>query len=68
LSVALYFFPTFIAAGRRHSNATPIVLVNLLLGWSMIGWLVALIWAFTDNVKPREEGRVWGPAYKQKKH
>jgi hypothetical protein len=49
--VMLYFFPSFVAHRRNHNNYTPIVLVNFLFGWTFIGWIVALIWACTDNVK-----------------
>ena len=43
--IALYFLPTLIA-GARHVNSRPgIFLVNLFLGWTCIGWFVALIWA-----------------------
>lgn len=49
LCVALlfYFLPTFVAVARKHRNAVPIFIVNLLLGWSFVGWVVALAWAFT---------------------
>lgn len=40
-----YFLPTFIASRRRHPNGTSIFLLNLFLGWTFIGWLVALIWS-----------------------
>jgi hypothetical protein len=42
---ALYFLPTYEAFTRKHTNLTSILLINLLLGWSLIGWVVALIWA-----------------------
>lgn len=41
----LYFTPTFVAAKRKHPNGTPIALLNIFLGWTFIGWLVALIWS-----------------------
>ena len=43
LSTLLYFLPTII--GRHHPNSFGIFLVNFLLGWTVIGWLAALIWA-----------------------
>lgn len=48
LCVAVYFLPSIIAKARHHHNQTPIVLVNLFFGWTAIGWIVALIWAFTS--------------------
>ncbi len=41
----LYMLPWAIAATRGKSNATAIGLVNFLLGWSVIGWIVALVMA-----------------------
>jgi hypothetical protein len=43
----LYCVPFLIAHGRQHKNVTPIFFLNLLLGWTFLGWVVALIWSFT---------------------
>ena len=43
LSMLLYFLPTII--GRDKADVMGIFLVNLLFGWTVIGWFVALIWA-----------------------
>lgn len=42
-----YFLPTIVALARRHQNGLAIFVLNLLLGWTFIGWAIALIWAFT---------------------
>lgn len=47
--LALYFLPALLAIRRRKANATLIFLMNLALGWTLIGWLVALIWAISRN-------------------
>ena len=47
----IYFLPAIVAFDRKHNNTVPIVLVNIFTGWTGIGWLVALIWAFSDNTK-----------------
>ena len=47
----LYFIPSFIASNRNHKNIAAIFVLNLLLGWMLVGWIVALIWSCTDNVK-----------------
>jgi hypothetical protein len=44
----LYFLPTVIALMRQHKDAPAIAAVNILLGWSVIGWLVSFVWALTD--------------------
>lgn len=45
----LYFIPTIVAEMRGHNNANPIFLTNLFLGWTVIGWISALIWSSSDN-------------------
>lgn len=48
----IYFLPGFIASWRHHRNAGAIWMLTLLLGWVGIGWIVALVWAFTNNREP----------------
>jgi hypothetical protein len=40
----LYFLPTIVAANRGH-GVTGILLLNLLFGWTGIGWIVLMLWA-----------------------
>jgi hypothetical protein len=42
IGVAVYFVPSLIAAARHTHNATGIFMLNLFLGWTGIGWLIAL--------------------------
>jgi T4 superinfection immunity protein len=42
---AAYFTPAIIAYFRSHSQLLAIVLLNILLGWTGIGWLAAFVWA-----------------------
>jgi len=47
-AIALYFVPTIIAV-LRHSHLTlPVVLINVLLGWTLIGWVVALVMSLME--------------------
>lgn len=46
-----YFLPTLIAGFRGHKNGTPILLVNLLFGWTGIGWIWALLWSTTSHTR-----------------
>ena len=41
----LYLVPTFIAHIRDAEAYGKIFLLNVLLGWTVIGWLAALIWS-----------------------
>jgi hypothetical protein len=43
--VGVYILPILIAARRKHPQIAPITLITLLLGWTVIGWIVALIWS-----------------------
>lgn len=47
VSFLIGFLPTLIALLRGHDNTFAIFLTNLLLGWTGIGWIIALIWSFT---------------------
>ena len=47
VSLALYLLPTIIVLARRKRNVLGPILVNVLLGWTFVGWIVALIWALT---------------------
>ncbi|PIZ30508.1 MAG: hypothetical protein COY40_04500 [Alphaproteobacteria bacterium CG_4_10_14_0_8_um_filter_53_9] len=46
--VAWYFLPTLIASFRNHPQTGAIGVLNLFLGWTMLGWLAALVWAFIN--------------------
>lgn len=43
----LYFLPTIIATKRKHHNSAPICIINIFLGWTFLGWVIALGWAFS---------------------
>jgi hypothetical protein len=43
----LYFIPTIVAAMREHHQRGAIFVLNLLLGWTLLGWVVALVLACT---------------------
>lgn len=44
-----YFLPTLIAQHRKRDGLGMIFLLNLLLGWTVIGWIVMLVVAFTGE-------------------
>ena len=48
-ALALHFLPAIIAGVRHARNFGWILVINLLLGWTVIGWIVALIWAIRDT-------------------
>jgi hypothetical protein len=49
----LYFLPTVIALANNHPQTPLIVLIDVLLGWTFLGWLAALIWSVIPNRQPQ---------------
>jgi hypothetical protein len=50
----LYFLPTIVGRNKRNANA--IMMLNIFLGWTFIGWVIALVWAMTvdqENIQKR---------------
>lgn len=45
--VMAYLLPSIVADRRKHHQFSAIFVANLLLGWTVIGWIISLIWAFT---------------------
>jgi hypothetical protein len=45
----LYFLPSILALARNKRDIVSIVILNFLLGWTAIGWLVALVWALKTD-------------------
>lgn len=60
MGLALYFLPTMI--GFRKGNAGAIFALNLLLGWTILGWVGALVWALTKEEIPNSINVSVGPA------
>ena len=46
--VIIYLLPTFIATFRSHKNLAGIFILNLFLGWTLFGWIAALIWSVAN--------------------
>jgi hypothetical protein len=51
LIVAIYMLPTLIAYGRDHPRRSMITLVNILFGWTLVGWLVVFVWALMGEAE-----------------
>lgn len=51
---AVYFLPTITAFSRGVEHAVPITGLNLLFGWTMLGWCGALFWACYSRPKVSE--------------
>jgi hypothetical protein len=55
-----YFLPTFVAIVRKHPNMAAIIILNIALGWTLIGWVGALVWSFTNTSSPTIEVHNYG--------
>lgn len=47
--VGLFFYliPVIVASNRNHKHADAILALNLMTGWTVIGWVASLVWALT---------------------
>ena len=50
-ALLIYFLPTIVAYGRRHRQKFAILILNIVAGWTFLGWVVALVWASTQDVE-----------------
>lgn len=47
--LSLYFLPTIVAKTYKHKQFEAIFVLNGFAGWTFVGWIVALVWAFTKK-------------------
>lgn len=57
----VYFVPTDVALGRKHPQKVPILLLNTLACWTVVGWVGALIWSLLPTQTPAAQPT---PAYR----
>jgi Na+/phosphate symporter len=55
-AVLVYLAPSIIAQRYQHPKQTIILMLNVSLGWTIVGWIVALAWALKarDPQRPGE--------------
>jgi hypothetical protein len=63
IALAIYFLPAMIANTRKHKHTMAIVLTNLFLGWTFLGWVAALVWACTNQVQVQPLPRARDPRW-----
>jgi len=49
LVITGYLLPSIIALKRDKHNKSAIIMLNVLLGWTLVGWVVAMVWAVTKD-------------------
>jgi hypothetical protein len=57
-----FSIPTLVAFSRRHRSRWAILVVNMAFGATLIGWVIALIWAMNKVDDPVKGGMKIGPA------
>jgi uncharacterized membrane protein len=55
LVVLVYFVPSMIAVTRQHRNRKALFILNLLLGWTVLAWIGALVWAYWNDARRAAE-------------
>jgi len=50
--LVLYFIPALVAASKKHRNRNAILALNIIFGWTLIGWGAALIWSLIKRPHP----------------
>jgi hypothetical protein len=48
--LACYFLPTLVGWNKKNSGA--IFALNFFLGWTVVGWIIALVWALSSDREP----------------
>ena len=43
--VLIYMLPTLIAFGRDHPRRGLILILNVIFGWTLLGWILIFLWA-----------------------
>lgn len=61
--IIAYLAPLWVALARGHPESAAIAALNLLLGWTVMGWLAAMVWAFSrvpgEADAPQASGLGW---------
>ncbi len=53
LALIVYILPTAVALHRNCKATGGIAVFNLFLGWTFVGWVVALAWAASGEPRPK---------------
>ena len=59
IGIAAYFIPGIIGSIRRVPNTGSVWVVNIFLGWTIVGWIIALAMAVRSQTMPGTVRRGW---------
>lgn len=60
ISLFAYFFPYMVSLGLGGQYTQVVAVINLLLGWCVVGWIVALVFAVTGGVQKTGKPKIGG--------
>ena len=64
--LVIYFLPSVIALLRGHRNRQALAKLNLFGGWTLFGWITALVWALYAEPSSYPRSRFQGlPTYEK---
>jgi hypothetical protein len=49
--IGFYFLPTTVAVSRKVSDQGSVAVINFFLGWTLVGWVVALAMACRSGTR-----------------
>ena len=56
MMLGFYLIPTLVAYFQQHHHLYAIAVLNLLSGWTLLGWIAALVWAFKpEELRPHQQ-------------
>ena len=51
MTLGFYVIPSIIANARSHNNFRSILILNIFLGWTGLGWILCLAWSFSNDIR-----------------
>lgn len=54
--VVSYFIPTVVAYKRNKVSKGSVLILNLFLGWTFVGWVASLVWAMKTDLVDLKKG------------
>ena len=63
----VYCLPMILAVRYRHPRRKAIAALNILLGWTLLGWLILMVWVLPVR-RYHDRGRRWRVSRARQKH
>lgn len=54
IGLCVYFIPVIVAYIRKHYDIIPIAILNIMFGWTFLGWLAALLWSLNSDIQEKD--------------